>query len=241
MDKKLKIAELQAMILEAEGFLPPMENSRQLNMLGPMAEAFPTGIFPMGAIHEFVSMDVAQVAASAGFISCLIGQLMQHRGPCLWVSMGKRLFPPALKRFGMEPDRVIFVNLAQQKDTLWVIEEALKCPSLAVVVGEIRDLDLTASRRLQLAVEQSRVTGLLHRYRPGRMNNMGCAARWQVRPMASKPIGRLPGIGYPTWQVELQKVRNGRPGCWQVAWHRNRFEYLEQLAPREQIRIKTGT
>jgi protein ImuA len=28
----------------------------------------------------------------------------------------------------------------------------------------------------------------------------------------------LPGVGFPRWQVELLKVRNGNPGCWQVEW-----------------------
>lgn len=40
-----------------------------------------------------------------------------------------------------------------------VMEEALKCGGLAAVVGEVQDISFTASRRLQLAVEQSGVTG----------------------------------------------------------------------------------
>ena len=37
---------------------------------------------------------------------------------------------------------------------LWVIEEALKCEGLAAVIGEIKELSFTQSRRLQLAVEK---------------------------------------------------------------------------------------
>ncbi|GAA4790798.1 hypothetical protein GCM10023231_18350 [Olivibacter ginsenosidimutans] len=230
------------MILEAEGFTVNSGTDWPLKDMGVMEQAFPAGIFPLGAIHEFISNDTEQASASAGFIACLIGRLMQQKGPCLWVSLGKRLFPPSLSAFGVAPDRVFFVNLSQEKDALWVIEEALKCPSIAAVVGEIHDLDLTASRRLQLAVEQSHVTGFLHRYRPRRMNNMGCVARWNVKPMSSIVSGRLPGIGHPLWHVELQKIRNGKPGSWQMGWKEDTFFYEEQpLGVTDNVYGRTGT
>ena len=227
------------MILAAEGFSIASGSDDLIKNIGPMEQAFPTGTFPLGAIHEFISNDVEQAAASTGFISCLIGQLMQQKGPCLWVSIGNRLFPPSLGRFGIAPHRIIFINLEQEKDALWVIEEALKCSSLAAVVGEIRDLDLTASRRLQLAVEQSRVTGFLHRYRPRRAQHLACVSRWQIRPLSSHLDGKLPGIGRPTWLVELQKIRNGKPGTWQIEWVSGRFHYMDkQVAVRKEICTK---
>ena len=41
---------------------------------------------------------------------------------------------------------------------MWAIEEALKCDGLAAVIGEMKELSFTNSRRLQLAVEKSHVT-----------------------------------------------------------------------------------
>jgi protein ImuA len=34
----------------------------------------------------------------------------------------------------------------------------------------------------------------------------------------------LPGIGFPRWQVELLKVRNGKPGSWQLEWVSRKFQ-----------------
>jgi protein ImuA len=37
-----------------------------------------------------------------------------------------------------------------------------------------------------------------------------------------------PGIGFPKWQVDLMKVRNGKPGSWQVGWCDGKFELLKR-------------
>src|SRR5690606_13935094 len=110
--------------------------------------AFPNGIFPTGAIHEFISPGSEEAAATNGFISGIIGRLMQQKGTCLWISTKRTLFPPALKLFGIEPDRVIFIDLPRPKEALWAIEEALKCDALSAVVGELRELSFNESRRL---------------------------------------------------------------------------------------------
>lgn len=242
VEKKLMVEELRKMILTAEGFSTPSGSDEPLGDLGPMEKAFPMGTFPLGAIHEFISNSAEETAASTGFIACLIGRLMREKGPCLWVSIGKRLFPPSLRSFGIEPHRVIFISLRQEKEALWVLEEALKCPSLAAVVGEIRELDLTASRRLQLAVEQSRVTGFLHRYRPHHLNNLACVSRWNIRPLGSEVNGELPGIGHPLWEVQLSKIRNGRPGTWQISWKAGIFHYVDYPAQaQKKVYTQTGT
>src|SRR5450631_649056 len=98
------------------------------------------------------------------------------------------------------------------------MEEALKCEGLAAVAGEIPHIDFTASRRLQLAVEKSSVTGLLLRHRPRQLNTIACVARWQINPLPSELEDDLPGVGFPRWNVELLKVRNGKPGAWQMEW-----------------------
>ena len=129
----------------------------------------------------------------------------------------------ALTNFGIEPDRVVFVELSRPKDMLWVMEEALKCEGLAAVVGEIPEIGFTASRRLQLAVEQSRVTGFLLRHQARSLGVNACVARWRVGALASETADGLPGVGFPRWNVELLKIRNGRPGVWPLEWAAGRF------------------
>ena len=226
------ILQLEREILPLQGFKPPKGGGATDFGLGPMHTAFPNGHFPTGTVHEFMSTTAEGAAASAGFMGGLLGILMRGGGAVLWIggagasagagmSMGvrRRVFPMALTNFGIEPDRVVFVELSRQKDMLWVMEEALKCEGLAAVVGEIPEISFTASRRLQLAVEQSRVTGFLLRHQPRSLGVNACVARWRVSAMASELAAGLPGVGFPRWNVELLKIRNGRP----VEWAAGRF------------------
>jgi len=235
------IAQLRRDILLLEGFKAPTADAIDIG-LGPVAAAFPNGVFPTGAIHEFISNGPETAAATGGFVAGLTGGLMCSGGTCIWVSTRGKVFAPGLKAFDVEPDRVIFVDVRGEKDALWVMEEALKCEGIAVVVGEIPEISFTASRRLQLAVEQSRVTGLLLRNNPRKQNTIACVARWKIGPVASKLIAGMPGVGFPCWNVELEKVRNGRPGTWQVEWSAGRFQHLVLARPalsQEGLR-KTG-
>ncbi len=79
----------------------------------------------------------------------------------------------------MDPDRVIFVEAKNQRDILWCMEEALKCEGLAAVVCEIKEINFTESRRLQLAVEKSRVTVFIIRDQPRSIGVNACVSRWK--------------------------------------------------------------
>ena len=202
----------------------------QLNTgLGDMDKAFPEHTFPLGAVHEFISTNKENAAATNGFMAGLIGQLMQKSKTAVWISTKRTLFPPALNIFGIAPDRVIFIDLWKQKEVLWAIEEALKCNALSVVIGELSELSFTESRRLQLAVEQSRVTGFIHRYNPKSENTVAWITRWKISSLASELNG-MPGVGFPKWNVELLKVRNGKPGTWQIEWSAGGFRNITRQA-----------
>lgn len=220
------MAQLQRDILPLQGFKPP-ETGRATSMgLGPVEAAFPTGCFPTGAVHECISDSAEQAAAMRGFLAGLLGKLLLQGGACIWVSAVRRIFPPALAAFGVSAERVIFIDLRKEREVLWAMEEALQCGGLAAVVGECRDIDITASRRLQLAVEQSRVTGFILRHQPRQNNSLACIARWKIGPLPSVLEEGLPGVGHPRWEVELLKVRNGRPGKWQVEWSGGEFHVM---------------
>ena len=121
------------------------------------------------------------------------------------------------------------------------MEEALKCKGLSAVIGEMQDLSFTASRRLQLAVEQSQVTGFVLRKNPRSLNTSACLARWKITSLPSELPGEMPGVGFPRWNVELLKVRNGRPGNWQIEFAAGRFRYISKIAAiHPQQQKKTG-
>jgi protein ImuA len=220
--KAYRIAELQMDILRLERFNSSSNAVLDVG-LGPLKDAFPNGSFPLGAVHEFLSTRAEDSASTGGFISGLLASLMGNSGTVLWISSSRTLFPPALKSFGLEPDRFIFIDLQKEKEVIWAMEEALKCEALSAVVGEIREIDFTASRRLQLAVEQSRVTGFILRNKYRNLNTTACVSRWKITPLSSESVDELPGIGFPKWKVELVRMRNGRSGVWDIQWVEGRF------------------
>ena len=230
------IDQLRKDILRWEGFRPPQPGEAGNFGLGPVESAFPNGVFPTGAIHEFISICPEDTAASAAFIAGLVKTLLGHGGACLWISWSRRIYPPALKLFGVDPDRVVFVDVPLMKDVLWVAEEALKCEGVAAVICETAQMSFMESRRLQLAVETSHVTGFILRKEAKKLNTTACVSRFRVTHAPSHLRSGMPGVGYPRWQVELLKVRNGNPGTWTIEWSKRRFNAIMPKKQSEQLR-----
>lgn len=237
--EKIDLLRKEILCLQGLGVKPGHEQPRVA--LGPILKNMPGGVFPTGAIHEFISPTLAASAATTGFIAALLNTLMKHNPCCIWVSLYRKVFPPGLKMFGVDPNRVIFIDAANEKEALWTIEEALKCKAVGAVVGEIKELDFTRSRRLQLAVENSRVTGFINRLSPHKIQSTACVARWQIKPISSQAKDGLPGTGLPRWQVELLKIRSGRPGIWQLEWTGNTFHATDAVVQETALPLlKTG-
>lgn len=220
------LLQLQKEILSLQGF-KPANTATAGTGLKSINDAFPNATFPLAAIHEFVATGMEEAAAASGFISILLSSIMQSGGTAIWVGPARTIFPPALKQFGIQPEHIIFIELQKEKEIMWAVEEALKCSALSAVVGELPELSFTASRRLQLAVEQSQVTGFILRKNPRNLSTTTCIARWCISPMPSALVNDLPGVGFPTWNVSLLKVRNGKPGNWQVKWVDGRLQPLQ--------------
>jgi protein ImuA len=223
---KAIIEQLKNQILSLQGNKASIQQPASMD-LGLVESSFPESVFSHAAVHQFVSSSFETAACTCGFISVILAKLMQQGGSCLWISTKRSIFPPALKAYGVEPSRILFIDASRAKDALWAIEESLKCTALSAVVGEISELDFDESRRLQLAVEKSQVTGFIHCYKPRPKNIVACTTRWKITPTPSEPINNMPGLGFPRWNVELQKIKNGKPGSWRVQWSPKGFEFLE--------------
>lgn len=234
------ISQLKKDILLLQGFKRLATDDTIQIRLGPIDSAFPNGCFPLSAVHEFINEEIECTAATSGFIGHVVSSLMINGGACVWITSSGTVFPPALKSFGVEPDKIIFIKVQRMKDLLWVMEEALKCEGLAAVVGEIKEISFTESRRLQLAVEKSKSTGFIIRNHPRNIYLNACVSRWKISPLPSGTENNLPGVGFPRWHIELLKIRNGRPGAWQMEWSYNHLhsisnpvELLEQEEKRK--------
>jgi protein ImuA len=174
--------------------------------------ALPGGGLARGALHEIVAASGDEVAAE-GFAATLLAGLAGN-GLVLWCVEEGGLYGPGLARLGLSPRQVIVVRASRPADLLWAMEEGLRTPGLVAVLGEPRQLDLTASRRLQLAAEGSGVTGLVLS-RAASAGATVAVTRWQV---ASAPSGpplhedrRDFGMARARWMVELTRCRGATP------------------------------
>jgi len=225
------ITQLKKDILALQGFRPLLHQNQQID-LGTINYSFPHSQFPLGVNHEFLCKDHEALTSSSGFIAGILSSLLKKGGASVWISSSHTIFPPALVSFGINPAQFIFIKLRNQKEILWTIEEALKCEGLTAVVGEVSCVDLTISRRLQLATEQTGVTGFLLRTHQRILNTTACFCRWQIHSLQSETEDGLPGVGFPRLNVELLKVRNGKPGSWQVEWANGKFnEVVVKTSP----------
>ena len=175
--------------------------------------ALPGGGLRLGALHEVAGGGAGAVdgAVAALFAAGIVARIP---GPVLWCVTRPDLFAPALSQAGLDPDRVIYVEAGDEKTLMTCIEEGLRHRGLAGVVGEVARLSMTASRRLQLAAEQSGTLGLIVRRwrRATEAADFGqptaASTRWRVSPLPSSPLP-VPGIGRARWFVELIRCRAG--------------------------------
>lgn len=176
----------------------------------------PGGGIASGALHEIAgSTDLADEASATVFLA---GILARMKGPVFWCLRWRDLFAPALHLAGLHPDRVIHVEAGSDINVLLAMEECLRQPGLAGVVGEVAKYSTTASKRLQLAAEGSGVAAFVFR-RASRVEQAvegtAAATRWRVTAHPSEDLG-IPSLGRPRWRVELERVRGGNPHSWIV-------------------------
>ena len=147
----------------------------------------------------------------------------------VWISPTRKIFPPALRWFGIEPHQILFINTKKEKDILWAINEALTCSSLSAVIGEMPEMNIMASRRFQLTIEEAGVGCFILRNNPKNLLT-SAVSRWHIQPLHSNVEDNFPGVGHPRWRVNLLKVRNGKTGSWDIEWSDGAFRYVSKLA-----------
>ncbi len=191
----------------------------------------PAGGLARGALHELIAERPGDAGAATAFCATLLGRLIGNRDEkwnkaVLWCLQDRAtdagdIYPPGLARLRLDASRLIAVRTRRDTDTLWAMEEGLRCAGLAAVVGEVMSADLTASRRLQLAAEASGVTALLVRPASAAPGTSAATTRWCIGAAPSWPYGwagLLDEPGAECWHTTLFRCRGGAPGRWTMEW-----------------------
>lgn len=211
---------------------------------GPAAERLPLGPAGLdealggglerGRLHEIVPGGTFHLGAAAGFALALAARTS---GRVVWIQQdmaaleGGIPYGLGLELFGLTPSRLLIVRTAHARDALWAMEESLRCPGIAAVIGEMAEAgdsaDLTATRRLNLVAERQGTLPLLLRQQPLR-GTSACATRWQVRAAPGRGDG-FGGIGRTAFTLALEKNRHGPCGDWQVEWDHEQRHFRTAL------------
>lgn len=178
----------------------------------------PQQVFPQAAVHEFRCTQPESWAASAAFILSLIHTCFPKPFPLVWIAFEQPVFPPAFSTFGIQASEVVLIHPTHVNEARWSLLETLRTPGIQAVVANWAQLDMTTSRQLQLATEASGVTAFLLNTNRRAPQHNACFSRWTVHPAPSLIPDELPGVGFPTWDIRLQKMRHGLPGRWTIAW-----------------------
>ena len=175
---------------------------RSLPASAPLAEADPLALCP-ARVHE------AEGRARRGFA---LFQAARHDGPLIWILPRHAPQTPLLRGLpeGLGA-RLLLVRTQSETDLLWTAEEALRCPAVGLVVAEPGELlSLTAGRRLQLAAEAGRTTGLML-IQSGQGSN-AAETRWACEQLPA------PAADSTLHGWELIKNKKGTLKLWTVDW-----------------------
>lgn len=194
-----------------------------------------------GRVHEIYGAEPEDATAAIGFAMALASNLNVGAGnPVLWLRsapvmrQGGVLQAQGWAELGGTPDMALMGNVPKRMELLRAAVDALRCPALGVVVAEswgtLRELDLTASRRLTLAAERSGVPLLLLRLDAAPVPS-AAQTRWQV---ASAPSQAMPGHapGAPVFDITLLRQKSGPCGMtWRLEWDRDQRTFREAPLP----------
>lgn len=225
MDRARDIGALR----QALASLEPLDQTGQHGFIslgaGPVDNALGGGL-ARGAVHEIFARQTPDLAAAAGFAAG-ISLRIKGGGPLLWIRPRKAqretgfLYGHGLSEMGIAAGEVILVLVDDAVQGLRAGLEALRCSGLGAVVletwGHSRHLDLTASRRLALAAQQSAAVGLVLRV-SAEPTPSSAATRWAIAAAPSFGPYGLPGP--MTMNAQLLRQRGaGALGNWHLEWN----------------------
>ena len=203
--------------------------------LAALDSCLPEGGLTAGALHEVVPESEGAIATAFGFIVAILASLSRvHPIIVVMSGYGRRrygcLSGHGVRGLGLDPARLILVETAHRKQTLWAMAEALHSAAPAAVAGMIDKLDLKLSQKLHLAANDAGLPLLLLRP-PQTLEASAAATRWRIGTAAAAR-DRFGMHTRARWHLRLERCRNGRPGEWVVEYDHvaHRFSLAAALA-----------
>jgi protein ImuA len=198
------------------------------------------GGFARGRVHELYATEADDGPSAAGFAAMIALRAVGRRAPIFWLRTdeaerhGGVIHGPGLIELGGDPDSLVLGQTPDARTLLRVAADAARCPGLGALIVEAHGkcplFDLTASRRLALAVEQSGVTLLMLRL-GAEPAPSAADTRWAVSAAPSQAL-EADAPGAPAFEIELLRRRSGPAGMrWRLEWNRDRLTFTDPALP----------
>ena len=195
--------------------------------ISALDQLLPGGGITRGSLIEWLATSAGSGAATLAFL--VASRRLQPDGTLVVIDPQRRFYPPAAAALGIALERTVVVQPSNDKDTLWSLEQSLRCPGVAVSIchfnHHLDQMDSRAFRRLQLAVETGNGFGFLLRSARFCHQSSWADVRFRVKglarqaPGSQRTKGRLAASGsqlstldsqlYERYlQLELLRCRN---------------------------------
>jgi protein ImuA len=177
----------------------------------------PAGGLLTGAVHEFLGLGCGKEkrlfwTPPLSVILHLAQRAAERQPERVVVWVGERVWPFPSVLFGARTrigERSIFVRARQTDERVWAADLALRSGAAAAVLIDGSGVDMSASRRLQLAAESGECCCLMARPVWELSEPSAAATRWSVSAAPLEP-GVVPAR---RWIVELLRCKGVQPSA----------------------------
>lgn len=167
----------------------------------------PGGGFRAGTLVEWLAAEPGCGATSVALICAR--QACRSAGALVVVDRAGRFYPPAAARLGIDLDRLVLVRPDSAADHAWAVDQALRCPGVAVTLtwpeSPGRPCDGRTLRRWQLAAERGGGLGMLIRPATARGEPSWAELRLGVEPLE-------PNLSRRRLRIRLVRCRGAAGG-----------------------------
>ncbi len=206
------------------------------------------GGLAQGRLHELFACERDDGTSAAGFAAMLALRARRRAASILWLRTNEaeqycgRFHAAGFAELGGDPDALLLAIAPDPRALLQSAADAAACAGLGAVIvecwGKFPALDLTASRRLVLAAEQSGVTVILLRIDASPVAS-AADTRWAVQAAPSVAL-EADAPGPALFDIELLRRRAGPSGMrWRVEWDRDRCIFREPALPGAMVPLSS--
>src|SRR5262245_58681061 len=200
------IAGLRRKVARLEAGRPP-EDERPISTGSPALDRLlPASGLRRGTLVEYLA---STSGSGAGTLAFAAAREACCEGRAFVVVDGSYFYPPAAAAWEIDLSAMLVLRPASEADTLWALDQALRCPGVGAVWARCDRLDVRDFRRLQLAAECGGTLGLLMRPARQRGQPTWADVQWEVRSVKNEErrVKAVFSSSFELWRLHVELVR----------------------------------